>query len=57
MTRPAPHQDLQPIDFVKEAMILTLWNSRFDTHDIARKIGCREFQVYNLLSRMAEGKR
>ena len=49
--------DLRDIDFVKEGLIVSLWSNGLDTWGIARKVGCRECQVYNMLARMKEGKR
>jgi hypothetical protein len=50
-------EDVPPIDFVKEGTICMLWGKGFDTWEIARKVGVKEWQVYNLLARMKEGRR
>lgn len=50
-------EDVPPVDFVKEAAICVLWGKGFDSWEIARKVGVKEWQVYNLLARMKEGKR
>lgn len=56
ITAPRPH--VEPVDFVKEGLILAIWQSgKFDTLDIARKLGLKEWQVHNLLLHLREGRR
>jgi len=57
MTRTAKREDLQPVDIVKEGLIVALWRSGLDTMDIAKKTGLREHQVYNKLLHLREGSR
>lgn len=50
------HEYVPPIDHVKEGIITALWAQGLDTCEIAHKTSLREWQVYNLLVLMKEGK-
>jgi hypothetical protein len=57
MNRARLKQDIPPLGLEEEGVILVLWQQKYDTLDIAKKLGLRERQVHSLLLRLRESGR
>jgi hypothetical protein len=55
MNRARLKQDIPPLGLEEEGVILALWRQKYDTLDIARKIGRPEWQVHDRLFEVAHG--
>lgn len=54
MNKPVLH--MPDITMIHDGVILALWNEKFNTNAIAKKLNLRESQVANRLARLRDGE-